>query len=224
MRSRSLVRNDRHALSRLVRALALARRARRGCDLPALGGARPALAAPALRRIHLRAGLHRRLRHGRDRLLEEPGRAADRRRLCQPRPVRRIRAADRDGVGAAHDRRLVLGAHAPGAHRRVLRPARHGLRGHGLPRPGREPDDPLPGPRVVLGLPLHPVRDRDRPRELARGGAQVPDHRRDGLGRAPVRLGARLRLDRRARLRADRRRDQRRAASPTTRSCSSGSR
>ena len=66
------------------------------------------------------------------------------------------------------------------------------------------------GPRVVLGLPLHPVRDRDRPRRLARGRAQVPDHRRDGLGGAALRLGAHLRLDRRARLRGDRRRDERR--------------
>ena len=216
--------DDRHPVSRLVRALALARRARRRGDLPALGRAHAALAAPALRGVRLRARVRRRHRHGLPRLLEEPGRAADRRRRGQPRPVRRGRAADRHGLGPAHRRRLVLRAHARGPHRRVLRAAGHGRGGHGLPRPGGQPDDPLPRPRVVLGLPLHPLRDRDRPRRLARGRAQVPDHRRDGLGRAAVRLGARLRLDRRARLRRDRRTRPAPTTSPPIRSSSSASR
>ena len=46
-----------------------------------------------------------------------------------------------------------------------------------------EPDDALPRARVVLDLPLHPLRDRRSTVErLARGGAQVPDRRRLRLG------------------------------------------
>ena len=46
--------------------------------------------------------------------------------------------------------------------------------------------------------PLRPLRDRHRPDRLARGGAQVPDRRLGRLGDAALRLGARLRRDRRS--------------------------
>ena len=49
---------------------------------------------------------------------------------------------------------------------------------------------------VVLDRAVRPVRDRHRPRRLARGRAQVPDRRLGRVGDAPLRLGARLRRDR----------------------------
>ena len=76
---------------------------------------------------------------------------------------------------------------------------------------GGQPDDALPRPRVVLDRALRPVRDRHRPRRLARGRAQVPDHRRGRLRDAALRIGDGLRRDRRARLRRDRRRRRTRA-------------
>ena len=188
------------------------------------GRFRPALAAAAVRRVHRRARLHRCRGHGRPRLHREPGREPRGGRRDHPRPLRRLRPDRRHGRGPAHDRRVLLGPDAPRPHRRVLRAPGHGRRGHGLPRPGVEPDDALPRARMVLGLPVRAVRDRDRRRELARGGPQVPDHRRDGLGRAALRLGARLRLDRRPRLLGDRAVDARPTTWSTIRSCSSGSR
>ena len=72
-----------------------------------------------------------------------------------------------------------------------------------------QPDDALPRARVVLDRALHPLRARHAPRDLARGRAQVPDRRRLRLGDPALRLGARLRRDRRARLLRDRRRGRR---------------
>ena len=138
--------------------------------------------------------------------IETPARQRRGRRRDLPRPLRRLHADHHHGRRPAHRVRLVLGPHAPGPHRRVLRASGHGRSGHGLPRPVGQPDDALPRSRVVLGLPLHPLRDRDRPRRLARGRAQVPDHRRNGLGRPALRVGADLRRDRGARLLGDRRR------------------
>ena len=103
---------------------------------------------------------------------------------------------------------------------RVLRAARGGRCRHGLLRHGRQPDDALPRARVVLDLPLHPLRARHAPRGVARGRAQVPDRRRLRLVDPALRLGARLRRDGRARLLADRGG----GTSATTRSCSPGSR
>ena len=136
---------------------------------------------------------------------KSPHGEGDRRRRDLPRPL--------GGDGADHRRRLrarrgadrLRRAHARGEHRRVLRAARRGRRRDGVLRPGLEPDDALPRARVVLDRPLRPLRDRHRPDRLARGGAQVPDHRRRRLGDAALRLRARLRRDGPALLRQDRR-------------------
>ena len=119
--------------------------------------------------------------------------------------------------GARRRARRLPRADARGEHRRVLRPARRGRRRDGVLRPGGEPDDALPRARVVLDRALRPVRDRHRPGRLARGRAEVPGRRRRRLGDAALRLGARLRRDRRAQLRQDRRR---RAHATTRCSCS----
>ena len=107
------------------------------------------------------------------------------------------------------------------AHLRVLRaPARLGC-GHDGLRRLREPDDHVPRARVVLDRALRHVRDRLRRRGLARGRAQVSDHRLVRLGGAALRVGPRLRRDRPHRLRGDRAQSLARAASPATRcSCS----
>src|SRR5439155_1650325 len=75
---------------------------------------------------------------------------------------------------------------------------------HGLLRERGEPDDAVPGARVVLALPLCPRRHRHRPGDLARGRPEVRDRGRLRLGGAALRLGARLRGDRQARLLGDR--------------------
>ena len=68
-----------------------------------------------------------------------------------------------------------------------------------------EPDDALPRARVVLDLAsTSSARSTPTGETLARGRPQVPDRRRLRLGDAALRLGARLRRDRRARLRRDR--------------------
>ena len=59
----------------------------------------------------------------------------------------------------------------------------------------REPHGDVPRARVVLDRALRHVRDRIRRRGLARGGTQVPGHRLVRLGRASLRLRARLRRD-----------------------------
>ena len=92
---------------------------------------------------------------------------------------------------------LVSRALARGPHRRVLRAPRRRRRRDGVLRRREQPDDALPRARVVLDLPLHPLRDRSRPARRSGGGAEVPDHRRLRLRGAAVRLGARLRRHRR---------------------------
>ena len=106
------------------------------------------------------------------------------------------------GVLAVGD--VVRGADERRPHRRVLRAARLGRRGDGLPQHRELAADALPRARVVLDQPLHPLRDRPRADRLARGRAQVPDRRRLRLGDAALRLGARLRRDRAARVPRDR--------------------
>ena len=59
---------------------------------------------------------------------------------------------------------------------------------------------------------------------LARGRPEVPRRRRLRLGRAAVRIGVRLRRDRRARVRGDRGCDRSGRSSATTSSCSRASR
>ena len=110
-------------------------------------------------------------------------------------------------AGAGRRRRapLVRRADARRARRRVLRAPHGRRRRHGVLRAGREPDDAVPRARVVLDRALRADRDRHRPRRVARGGAQVPGHRRGRLGDAAVRLRARVRHHRRALVRPDRR-------------------
>ena len=78
---------------------------------------------------------------------------------------------------------------------RVPRASRDGGRGNGVLRRSIEPDDAVPGPRMVLALPLRPRRHRHDAGHLARGGSQVPDRRRLRLGGAALRLRARVRRD-----------------------------
>ena len=90
------------------------------------------------------------------------------------------------------------------APRRVLRAPPGCGRGHGLPRHRDEPHDALPRPRVVLDRALRPLRVRRRREGLAGGRPEVPRRRRLRLGGAAVRVGVRLRGDRRARVLGDR--------------------
>ena len=145
------------------------------------------------------------------------------------------RSAERDVRGRQRDRRATASARSArsssaGAgcsrsscptrtdarrlRRRVLRAAGDRRRRHVLPAPGAQPDDALPRARVVLDRALHHLRDRHGARDVARVGAQVPRDRLVRLGRAALRLRARLRRDGRDRLRAHRRgrRPARRAA------------
>ena len=94
--------------------------------------------------------------------------------------------------------------------------------GNGVPRPGEQPDDTVPRPGVVLGRAVHPLRDRAGRRRLARGRPEVPDHRRLRLGRAPVRVGPRLRGHGRARVRRRSRTRPAPRTSSTTRCWSPG--
>ena len=161
-----------------------------------------------LRRLRRSSDLRgRRLRRERD-----PGGAA--RGVDDPRPAGRARAALPRGDGSGRRLRLLERA-APRRPRRVLRAPRRGGRGDGVLRRGREPDDALPRPRVVLALPVRPRRLRHRARDLARGRAQVRDRRRLRLRGAALRIGAGVRRDRRARLLADRGRG-RRGATPSS--------
>ena len=109
------------------------------------------------------------------------------------RPVGRARAGDPRRVGCRRGAPLVRRADARRARRRVLRAPHRGGRRHGVLRAGREPDDAVPRARVVLDRALRADGDRHRPRRVARGGAQVPRHRRRRLGDAALRLRARLR-------------------------------
>ena len=97
------------------------------------------------------------------------------------------------GAGGDCGADRLSGTHARRAHRRVLRAAHRRRRRDGVLRPGGEPDDALPRPRVVLDRALRADGDRHRPDRIARGRPQVPDRRRGRLGDAALRLGARLR-------------------------------
>ena len=160
--------------------------------------------APASLRGHDRLWRLRRRGRARDRNLRP---LADRRdahrRLDEPRPARRTRAAHprRD---RRRDRLRLLGRAATRWSGRVLRTRDRCGRRHGLLRERGEPDDAVPGARVVLALPLCPRRHRHRPGDLARGRPEVRDRGRLRLGGAALRLGARLRGDRQARLLGDR--------------------
>ena len=110
------------------------------------------------------------------------------------------------------------------APRRVLRAPARCSRGDGVPRHRDEPHDALPRPRVVLDRALRPLRVRRRREGLARGRPEVPRRRRLRLGRAAVRVGVRLRGDRRARVLGDRGCDRSSRGSATTSSCSRASR
>ena len=149
---------------------------------------------------------------------ERRGPDADR-RVVHARPARRARRDHRRRRRRA-DRARLLGREPARPRRRVLRAARRRRRGHGVLRHGGEPDDALPRARVVLDRPLHPLRARHAPRDLARGRAEVPDRRQLRLGDPALRLGARLRRDRGARLL----RRSPRPATPTTCCCSPASR
>ena len=116
------------------------------------------------------------------------------------RAPRRVRQDDRaarhrhrDGAAGRGGDRAEDGARRTGWTRPSRSSRRRGPRSR---RRRREPDDALPRARVVLALPLHPRGDRQRARDLARGGAQVPHRRRLRLRRAPLRLRSRLRRDR----------------------------
>ena len=130
---------------------------------------------------------------------EEPGggRAGTRRDV--PRPLGRARAGADRRLRRDRRARLLPRALAGRDRCRVLRPARRRRRRDDVLRPGVEPDDALPGARVVLDRAVRPLGDRHRPDRVARGGAQVPDRRLGGLGDAALRLRARLRRDRLAR-------------------------
>ncbi len=125
-------------------------------------------------------------------------------RLDLPRPLGGRRTGADRGLRCRRGADLLRRALARRARRRVLRAARRGRRRDGVLRAGLEPDDALPRARVVLDLALRALRDRHRPGRVARGRAQVPDHRRGRLGDAALRLGTRLRDDRPAQLRQDR--------------------
>ena len=114
----------------------------------------------------------------------------------RPRDHARRRRADRARARRAHLRVLLASARVDGRH--------------GVLRRLREPDGDVPRARVVLDRALRHVRDRLRRRGLARGRAEVPDHRLVRLGGAALRVGARLRRYRAHRLRA-RSRSRRRA-------------
>ena len=80
------------------------------------------------------------------------------------------------------------------------------------------------GPRVVLGLPLHPVRDRDRPRGSLEAGLKYLII--GGMGSAVLLFGSALVYGSTGELGFSAIADatQPRTTSSTTRSCSSGSR
>ena len=199
-----IARDPEHAADRLVRALAGARAARGRRGQPALRGVRPAR-RPAHRHLgRLRARLRGSARRRRAALRPQRRRARRDRRRDPARPARRADDDDHRRLRPARGRHLVRGADERRPHRRVLRPARLGRRGDGLPQHRELAADALPRARVVLDQPLHPLRDRPRAGRLARGRAQVPDRRRLRLGDAALRLGARLRRDRAARVPRDR--------------------
>ena len=154
----------------------------------------------------LRRGL-RRVR-GAGRLGLRPLARADggRGRVDDPRPARRA-GGDPDRARRARGRAALGGRRAPLARRRVLRAPRRRERRDGLLRLRGEPDDDVPGARVVLDRSLRAVRARHAPARVARGGPQVPHHRELRLGDPAVRLRARLRCDRRARVHGDPRGD-----------------
>ena len=161
--------------------------------------------ACAARRGHRRRGgrLHRRNRPRRLALRRQRGRPHDRGRRLLPRPLDLARPDHHLRRRARHDAPRG-GAHPRLAPRRRPRAARRPRGGvlRAPPRLGgrdgvlhrrREPDHALPLARVVLDRALRHVRDRLRPRGLARGGAQVPRRRLVRRRHPPLRLGARLR-------------------------------
>ena len=86
---------------------------------------------------------------------------------------------------------------------RVLRAPRCCGRRDGLLRLGREPDDDVPGPRVVLDRALHPRRARHPPQGVARSRAQVSHRRQLRIGVPPLRLRPHVRRHGGARLQRD---------------------
>ena len=116
-----------------------------------------------------------------------------------PRPLRRARA-DRSSagtgllaVGVSYAERL-RDEHV-GEYYALLAAA--GAR-HGVLRRAGEPDDALPRARVVLDLALHPLRDRPRPSVALEAGLKYLIVGGVRVGGAAVRLGARVRRDRRS--------------------------
>ena len=145
-----------------------------------------------------------------------------RRRAAPRRPhdralVRVLRR--RRGGGAA----VVARGGAPrGGARRVLRAHAHLGRGHVGARRRAEPGDAVPRARAAVDPALRAVRDRDAPRDVARGRAEVPHHRLGRLGHAALRPGLPLRRDGLDRLRGHRARGGRRGRA--IRCCSPASR
>ena len=164
-------------------------------------------------------------------------RSSPRRPLRPTAPTARSRRATRSSATARGARAdpIIAALGAPRGRGRLLasaaaastrassshcsrRPARDDL-----PRRGERPDDALPRPRVVLDLrSTSCARSTSTCARLAGGRAQVPrSSARFGSAVAPLRLGARLRGDRRPRLRRDR--AARRRTPSTTRSSSPAS-
>ena len=200
-------RNDRRRPAppgRLVRDLAVADPAARGRSLPDGRRPRPGHGPTRDRGDDHRRRLRRRLRRGDPAVRPDTGGPERVRRHRPPRPLLRPR---RDHPRRRRARRRARLVHRASARprRRVLRLARHRRGRDDVPDPGELADDAVPRPGVVLDLAVHPLRDRLPQGALARGGAQVPRDRRVRLRRAPFRLGARLRRDREADLRRDRR-------------------
>ncbi|CAA9526051.1 MAG: NADH-ubiquinone oxidoreductase chain N, partial [uncultured Solirubrobacteraceae bacterium] len=192
---------------RLRGALAAARAVRRRDDraharaVPlalSARGVRPVPGDRRVRRLHGPVDLAVGREH-RDHL----GRAARRRLRALPQPpVRRRRHRHRAAVVAGR-------RSARGGARRVLRDAPVLGRRHGRPRRRAEHRDALHRVRAALDPAVRAVRDRDAPLDVARVGAEVPDHRLGRLGHARLRAGVALRRHRLDRLLRDAHGDRR---------------
>ena len=197
--------SDPHAARRLVRDLDDPRAARRVVRRAARRGARPRAAPPRVRGERRVARLRRRARHV-DLALRRRARAATSSSRA-PSIATAGRCSRRSSSAASASRRRSS------AREQIARPRDEHISeffsllarvdgGHGVLRRLGEPDGDVPRARVVLDRALRHVRDRLRRRGLARGRAEVPDHRLVRLGCAALRLGARLRRDGADRLRA----------------------
>ena len=167
--------------------------------------ARPARGAQGVRGDRRGRRLRGRDRPRLDRLRRQRRPRDDDRRRLRRRPLDVLRpGADLRGRPARGRARLGRALAVDRAHGRVLRAPGRDRGGHGLLRRRERPDDAVPRARVVLDRALRALRDRRRPRAVARGGPEVPRRRLLRLGRAAVRLGARLRRHGRAAVRGDR--------------------